>query len=143
MRNFKYNDGGREKAGYKGFTGDCGVRALSICLEKPYKEVYDKVNEFCKLEKPSKKRRGLSNARTGIHTHTFRKICDYFGLKWIPKMTIGSGTTVHLKADELPKGRIICRVSKHFTAVVDGVINDTYDPSRNGTRAVYGYWTRD
>ena len=38
MRNFKYNDGGREKAGYKGFTGDCGVRALSICLEKPYKE---------------------------------------------------------------------------------------------------------
>ena len=55
-------------------------------------------------------------------------------------MFIGSGTTVHLKADELPKGRIICNVSKHYTAVVDGVIQDTYDPSRRGTRAVYGYW---
>ena len=31
-------------------------------------------------------------------------------------------------------------VSKHITAVVDGVIHDTFDPSRDGTRCVYGYW---
>ena len=139
--NFNYNDGGRAEAGYKGFTGDCGVRALAICLNKPYKEVYEKANEFCKAERPSKRRRGKSNARTGIHGHTFKKIAESFGLKWTPTMFIGSGTTVHLKEDELPKGRIICNVSKHYTAVVDGVIQDTYDPSRGGTRAVYGYYT--
>ena len=138
---WNFNDGGRAKAGYKGFTGDCGVRALAICLNKPYKEVYEKANEFCKAERPSKRRRGKSNARTGIHGHTFKKIAESFGLKWTPTMFIGSGTTVHLKADELPKGRIICNVSKHYTAVVDGVIQDTYDPSRRGTRAVYGYYT--
>jgi len=30
--------------------------------------------------------------------------------------------------------------SKHYTAVIDGVIHDTHDPSRDGTRAVYGYY---
>ena len=34
----------------------------------------------------------------------------------------------------------IARVSKHFVAVMDGVIRDTHDPSRKGKRAVYGYW---
>ncbi len=29
---------------------------------------------------------------------------------------------------------------RHYTAVIDGVINDTHDPSREGTRCVYGYW---
>ena len=139
---YVYNDGGRKSAGYKGEAGDCGVRALSIALQLPYKEVYDKVNEFCAEEKPSKRRRGKSSARTGIHTHTFHKITKYYGLKWIPKMTIGSGCTTHLRSDELPKGRIICRVSNHYAAVVDGVINDTYDCSRQGTRCVYGYWVK-
>lgn len=54
-------------------------------------------------------------------------------------MTIGSGCKVHLKASELPNGRLVCFVSRHFVAVIDGAILDTYDPSRDGTRCVYGY----
>lgn len=42
--------------------------------------------------------------------------------------------------NELPPGRLVVSVSKHLTAVVDGVIHDRYDPSRDGTRCVYGYW---
>ena len=57
-------------------------------------------------------------------------------------MQIGSGCKVHLKAEELPKGRIIARVSKHYTTVIDGVLNDTYDCSRGETRCVYGYWKK-
>ena len=41
---WNFNDGGRAEAGYRGSTRDCGVRALAICLQKPYKEVYDKFN---------------------------------------------------------------------------------------------------
>ena len=55
-------------------------------------------------------------------------------------MKIGSGCTVHLRADELPTGRLIVSVSRHVVAVIDGVIHDTHDPSRDGTRCVYGYW---
>jgi len=56
-------------------------------------------------------------------------------------MKVGQGCRVHLRQDELPKGNIIVRVSKHITTVIDGVIHDTFDPSRDGTRCVYGYYS--
>ena len=56
-------------------------------------------------------------------------------------MAIGSGCTVHLRADELPPGRLIVGVSRHTTAVINGVVHDTHDPTRGGTRCVYGYWS--
>jgi hypothetical protein len=31
---------------------------------------------------------------------------------------------------------------KHTTAVIGGIIHDTYDPSRAGTLRVYGYFTK-
>ena len=55
-------------------------------------------------------------------------------------MKIGSGCTVHLLADELPKGRLVVSVSKHEVAVIDGEIHDIYDCSRDGSRCVYGYY---
>lgn len=64
----------------------------------------------------------------------------HFGGKWHPTMTIGSGCKVHLRADELPSGRIVCSCSGHLVAVIDGVLNDTFDSSRGGKRCVYGYW---
>lgn len=29
-------------------------------------------------------------------------------------------------------GRLVVQVSKHYTSVIDGVINDTHDPSERG-----------
>jgi len=55
-------------------------------------------------------------------------------------MSIGSGCKVHLDGNELPEGRLVASLSKHVAAVIDGVINDTYDCSREGTRCVYGYY---
>ena len=40
-----------------------------------------------------------------------------------------------------PPGRLIVSVSRHLCAVIDGVLYDTHDCSRSGTRCVYGYWT--
>jgi len=37
--------------------------------------------------------------------------------------------------------RLILSLSKHLAAMVDGVVHDTHDPSRGGTRCVYGYWS--
>ncbi len=69
------------------------------------------------------------------------RLMSKLGASWRPLMQIGTGCTHHLRAGEVPmKGRIVCNLSKHVTAVIDGVINDTYDPSRNGMRCVYGYW---
>lgn len=131
-------DGGRALAGFKGQTGDCVTRSIAIATGLPYLTVYADLNEVAQRERPRKGRR--SHARTGVKGPTVRRYLDSLGWQWVPTMQIGSGCTVHLRADELPAGRLIVSVSKHITAVIDGVIYDTHDPSRDGTRCVYGYW---
>ena len=140
---FVYNDGGREAAGYKGSAGDCVCRAVAIAAQLPYQEVYNRLAEGNASQRKSKRTgKQPRSARTGIYT-TRKWFKDYMrelGFVWTPTMQIGSGCQVHLKADELPSGRLVCNVSRHSVAVIDGVINDTYDCSREGTRCVYGYW---
>ena len=137
---FKYNDGGRAEAGFKGTTGDCVCRAIAIATERPYKEVYDLINKFAKNERTGKRKTGKSSARTGVYKGTIKKVMEYYGWTWVPTMLIGQGCTVHLRDGELPMGRLVVSVSKHETAVIDGVINDIYDCSRDGSRCVYGYF---
>lgn len=139
---FQFNDGGRKAAGYKGRTGDCVVRSIAIATELPYQEIYDKVNVLAKRERTGTRKRGKSNARTGVYKGTTHKLLESLGWRWTPTMGIGSGCKVHLRADELPAGHLLVSVSGHMTAVIDGVIHDTHDPSRRGTRCVYGYWQR-
>ena len=142
MKKFNYNDGGRADAGYKGTTGDCAARSIAIAADMDYQDVYDLINEYGKKERLTKKRRirGKSSARTGVWKETFKKIMIDLGWEWTPTMLVGQGCKVHLRASELPKGRIICLTSKHYVAVIDGVVNDTYDPTRDGNRCVYGYF---
>ena len=140
MCKFNYNDGGRSASGFKGEAGDCAARAIAIVTGEPYQEVYDLINEYGKKERTGKRKKKKSTARGGVYHNTLKKIMWDYGWEWIPTMSIGSGCTTHLRADELPSGKILCRVSKHYVAVVDGVINDTYDCSRDGTRCVYGYY---
>ena len=137
------SDGGRAAAGYKGSAGDCACRAIAIATGRPYQEVYDLIIAAGKTERKSKRKRSRSHPRTGVYSATMhRLITRDLGGTWTPTMTIGSGTTVHLRADELPStGRHVLRVSKHYAAWVDGVLYDTHDCARGGERAVYGYWT--
>lgn len=137
---FNYNDGGRAMAGYKGKTRDCVCRAISIATNRPYQQVYDALNELALNERKGKKK-NVSNARTDVHRVTYQSYLESIGAKWTPTMKIGTGCKTHLKEDELPKGRLICSVSRHLVAVINGVINDTEDCSRNEKRCVYGYWT--
>ena len=134
---FIVNDGGREAAGYRGKVGDCTVRAIAIATGKPYQDVYNDLFVENKIRNPRKS----SPRDGGTSMKTTHKYLKSLGWSWIPTMQIGSGCKVHLKQDELPSGNIIVRLSGHLCAVIDGVINDTYDPSRDGTRCVYGYWS--
>jgi|MDSW01.2.fsa_nt_gb hypothetical protein len=134
------NDGGREKAGYKGDANDCVVRAISIATEISYQEVYDQLNVLAKKERRGKRKKTVSNSRLGVYRSTYERFLKSIGWAWQPTMKIGQGCKVHLRGDELPKGRLVVSVSRHLTAVVDGVIHDTHDPSRFGERCVYGYY---
>src|SRR5919112_1895549 len=119
-------------------------RAIAIATEIPYQEAYDGLNSLAKNAPTyaSQKRSRGSVARNGVPKPTILEYLDQRGWTWVPTMQIGSGCRVHLRADELPSGRIICKLSKHVCAVIDGVVYDTHDPTRDGTRCVYGYWHR-
>ena len=139
----RYSDGGRFLSGYRGQTGDCSCCAVANAMGRQYAEVYKDLAQFAKqTETPARKRAPRpSHPRTGYHHTTMRKYMAARDWKWVPTMGIGTGCRVHLNADELPTvGRLLVTVSKHFTAVVDGVVIDNHDPRRNGTRCVYGYF---
>lgn len=139
---FNYNDGGRAAAGFKRTTrcGDCVCRAIAIATQRPYIEIYSLILHFAKQERTGKRKRRISDPEKGVFRSTERKVMAFLGWEWVPTMGIGTGCKVHLRADELPAGRIVANVSHHFTAVIDGVINDIFDPSRGETRCVYGYY---
>lgn len=136
-----YDDGGRSQY-FKGEAGDCVCRAVAIATGKDYKEVYDDINTLARGERTGKRKRGRSSARNGVYKDTIRKLMDSYGWKWVPTMRVGQGCTVHMRASELPSGPLVVNVSRHTTAVIDGVCHDTYDPSRDGTRCVYGYFVK-
>lgn len=152
--NFIYDDGGRKAAGFKGDVGDCVVRAIAIATQLPYRQVYrnlqSEVAEMIVHGRKSQLRSSLvfaaatgrASPRHGVHKQVFHAYLLGLGWTWTPTMKIGSGCKVHLRADELPQGRIIASVSKHLVAVIDGVIHDTHDSSRDGTRCVYGYYSQ-
>jgi len=135
-----YDDGGRKAAGFKGHTGDCVTRSIAIATQIPYLEVYAGLNETAKRERPRGSRK-RSSSRTGIARPTIKRYLEgVLGWLWWPTMGIGTGCKIHLRPDELPSGRLVVSCSRHLVAMIDGVIHDTHDPSRGGTRCVYGYW---
>src|SRR5262245_49750965 len=140
---FQYNDGGRRAAGFDGKAGDCVCRAVATAAELPYKDVYERLARETGNQRASKRTsKRAASARNGINTKRkwFEDYMTELGFVWFPTMKVGQGCKVHLRDGELPNGCLVVSVSKHMCAVIDGVINDTFDPSRFGTRCVYGYY---
>ena len=144
------DDGGRAAAGYKGQAGDCVVRSIAIVTGFPYQKVYDdlfKANEEFRNTSRTKLARSLKqkndSPRSGTHRVVLKKYLAQLGFQWTPTMFVGQGCKVHLKREELPSGILLVSCSKHITGVKNGILHDTHDCSRNGTRCVYGYWTKN
>ena len=156
---FVTNDGGRAEAGYKGTAGDCVCRAICIASGLPYSDVYAVLANGTHDQRVTKRSgQRAKTARNGINTKRkwFKDYMASIGFVWTPTMLVGQGCKTHLVQGELPSGKLVVSVSKHYTAVVDGVVHDTFDPQRctvevgvkDGTpyrteseRCVYGYWT--
>lgn len=146
-----YSDGGRTEAGFKGETGDCVVRSIAIAADLPYREVYDALHQMTRSDKKYIQRlvnyggpqyaNRRASPREGILRRYYEPYLFGLGWVWTPTMKIGGGCKVHLTRDELPSGRLVVTVSKHLCAVIDGTVHDTHDPSRDGTRCVYGYYS--
>lgn len=138
---FCYNDAGR---GRDKKVGDCVARAISIASGLDYSEVWEALTFGNANQRMTKRtpKNAHRNADTGVLVKRkwFRDYMNSLGFEWTPTMQVGSGCKVHLRKGELPDGRLVVSVSRHYVAVIDNVIYDIYDPSRNGNRCVYGFW---
>lgn len=131
---FIINDGGRAEAGYKGQVNDCVVRAVAIATEMPYKQVYQRMNIYLDFYAYGR------TARQGIPLPIIQKFMKALGWKYVEAKQYGKHSSMHLNAKELPSGRIIADMKGHVSAVIDGVIHDTWDASNGGETPVNGYW---
>jgi hypothetical protein len=108
-------------------------------------EVYNALAQGNATQRKSKhdkgERRRTASRGIDVKRKWFKDYMHSLGFSWTPTMKIGQGCKVHLREGELPKGSLVVNVSRHFTCVRDGVLLDTYDCSRDGTRCVYGYWS--
>lgn len=131
---WQYDTGGREKYYKQVNVGDCVVRAIAIANNLDYKGSYNLVKRYNQGNTP----------RDGVPTKVYSDLLRDLGWEYISCSGRGyKGKLLYLNEESLPmEGIVICRVSNHLTTVINGVIHDTHDCSRDGTRQVYGYWCR-
>jgi hypothetical protein len=139
------SDGGRKAAGYGEAKGDCVARAITIATGKPYAEVFEDLKagaaDHVKRWPNSKTAGWIKKSRSGGDPAS--GCFDAVSARYL--RSIGWQYTrlrgrVFLRSGQLPPGRLIVALSRHFVAVIDGVIHDTYDSGGAGKRHVKGYW---
>lgn len=125
---YVYDDGGRAAAGFKS-DKDCGIRAAAIALNIPYREAQRLLRAAAKRGK-----QGCGQISRGIYKEDFDSFLKAHGWAWhsAPKF---EGRKA--RYSDLPKGRVIARMARHFAAVIGGDLRDTWDSSQ---KMVYGYW---
>lgn len=117
-----YDDGGRAAAGPEFNVGDeindCMTRAIAIATGRPYREVYDMVEEFltgwCGDD--------CASPAGGVPFELTRDLMSEFGWRWVPLRDAS------LHAGFLPdEPRLIADMPGHLCAVIDGVVYDNHD----------------
>ena len=81
------------------------------------------------------------HADYGVADEVYGPYLEDLGWTFTSTKELPRGRGIHLRADELPRGRLIVRLPGHLTAVIDGVIHDTNDCSDDGRCRIQGYWT--
>lgn len=127
---YVYTDGGRVEAGLKTKT-DCGIRAMAIACNISYIEARKVLKEVSKSGKL-----GSAAIARGIYKEDMEVALKRYGFvrKSSPKF---KGRKA--RYSDLPKGRIVAHMAKHFAAVIDGTLYDSWDSSG---KMVYDYWIK-
>jgi hypothetical protein len=127
---FKYNDGGRKAAGFKGTAGDCGARAMAIALGLEYGAVYKE------LAQANADNGRAKSARNGMMKDVYAEVLKRYGWVWCKAPQFAGRKAL---CSDMPAGVVIARQARHFVAVIDGVAHDAWDSTH---KMVYGYWAK-
>lgn len=121
-------DAGRSLSNRPKARNDCSVRALACATNLPYDEAYEIV---------------AADGRKSGRGHNLRPLLDRStinGMRFVyepyPAQRGQPRMNIERFCREKPVGRYVCRVSGHYLAIVDGVVQD--DTRTYGTRCIYG-----
>ena len=135
---YKYNDGGRADAGYKGDAGDGVPRSIIIANNLPYRKVRADLDALVKVMTG-----GLCRStQNGTHAPVAHAYLTDLGWETVPM--VGSSIA------EVPsRGTYIVAVKtkSHWTCIIDGVVHDTWKchvtrRTKDKLSRIYGYYKR-
>lgn len=106
---------------YNRHIDDCTIRALSLLTDKSWNEVYDELSD-------------LANDK-GLMFDSVVFVEDYLDKRY-PRECHYSKTIGEF-AKEFPYGKYAVTTNGHITAIIDGIIYDTFDPSKRIMRCAW------
>jgi len=131
---------------------DCGIRAITLAFDQDYEKVFQIASRCKRINRPDTGYwsvsaqdyiyRSTPDASKGLNKESAMDTLDELGLDCVYKTTAYKeyGRDVHLyfHADNLPQ-RCIAHVNRHWVAVRDGAIWDTWDSRGKRKKKLYGY----
>src|SRR5262249_2326010 len=134
----KDNGGGPEN------EGNCVPRSIAIATGKPYDEVVGALRaeaaRFSDRVPDRMESEGIRKSKKGAYNFEPQAVDPY--LRAIGWEFTRPKEPMRLRADDLPSGRLIVSINRHYVAVIDGVIHDLYDSGGAGKIKVEGYYTK-
>ena len=134
MIDYRYDDGGREAAGYRGKTGDCVVRAIAICTGEDYRAVYLTMAEHMKRNDYAasgnayatrERKRKAPRSKGQIAARRVQdRVLEVYGFR---KVRLPAGARPTFTEAHRRYGDCIVGTTKHVAAIVDGALRDTFD----------------
>ncbi len=106
---------------YGRHINDCTVRSLSILTNKSWEEMYDELADLASDD--------------GYMFDSVVFIEDYLDDRF-PRECHYSKTVGEF-ANEYPVGKYAVTMNGHITAIIDGIIYDTFDPSKRIMRCAW------
>jgi len=131
---------------------DCGVRAICLAFDQDYEKVFDIASRCKRINRPDTSYWSVSkqdyiykstpDASKGLNKESCLDTLDELGLDVVYKdttMTDQDGEHyLYFYSGNLPD-RCIAHVNRHWVAVRDGAIWDTWDSRGKRKKKLYGY----
>ena len=124
---FKYTDGGRAAAGFRGVARDCVCRAMAIATGMSYRDCYRILSDAnAATGRPR-------SARNGLLMNVYSPVLERFGIKEVETDYEGCNYRPTLAECYEKFGNCLVRIERHLLAIIDGVVHDQWD-SRTALR---------
>ena len=103
---------------------DCTLRAISLLTNRDWHDVYEELSNLANID--------------GLMMDSVEFIENYLDGRY--KRECHYSKTIGEFAEEHPFGKYAITTSGHITAIIDGIIYDTFNPSNRVMRCAWKIW---